>query len=214
MNKRRTNLKHHGLFPSEDGIEESRVFTKQFFEENTIKHFNVDFNKISLISLLQFEKTKEFLTKAEKLLGEREFRDSIKYSAFAFARLLEEYKSNKKSLFSFSRNSSYSFSSSFTTDLELSRNLGEIMKGFDENILSIEKIVHLMALGINIRKFTKFNIITPEYFKDSGGEFQTIQESQKEMCDQNNAGYCINFVIESGISLQEFDFEIEEFKKN
>ena len=61
LNKRRVSLKHHGQMPNQDGIEESRVFTKEFFDQNTITQFDIQFSEISLLDLLRFENTKHYL---------------------------------------------------------------------------------------------------------------------------------------------------------
>lgn len=217
LNKRRVSLKHHGQLPNEDGIEESRVFTREFFEQNTPKHFGIEFSEISLVDLLQFERTKGYLKKSEYFLNKEQFKESIEQSAFAFCELLEEYKENKKGKyksdpFSFSERVSNPFGSYHSESTKMSRNLGEIIRGFNQNAIAIEKTVLLIALGINYRKFVKFNTLTPEYYHESNGSYRTIRESEAVIYNLQNAEFCLNFVVESGIDLQEVDFELAELR--
>jgi len=52
LNARRVNIKHTGLLPSKADIEISRVNTTDFFEQNTIIHFGIDWKDISLLTLI------------------------------------------------------------------------------------------------------------------------------------------------------------------
>lgn len=53
INARRVNIKHKGLLPSKIDIEISRVNTTDFFEQNVKLQFDIEFNDISLLTLIQ-----------------------------------------------------------------------------------------------------------------------------------------------------------------
>ncbi|HEV8515003.1 MAG TPA: hypothetical protein VGQ59_17100 [Cyclobacteriaceae bacterium] len=63
LNARRVNLKHKGLLPAKSEIEISRVNTTDFFEQNTITHFGIEFNNIAMVELVTYETLKDFLKK-------------------------------------------------------------------------------------------------------------------------------------------------------
>ncbi|MEP3387842.1 MAG: hypothetical protein ABJO02_06625 [Reichenbachiella sp.] len=216
LNKRRVSLKHHGQMPNQDGIEESRVFTKEFFDQNTFTQFDIQFSEISLLDLLKFENTKHYLKKAKSFLDTEHFQKSIEQSAFAFDELIEEYKISKvgkykKDPFSISVRVSNPINPySLTGDNKTSKEFGAITKGFNENVKALEKTIQLIALGINYRKFVKFNVLTPEFYRQSDGVYRTVRERDDIIANYENAEFCLNFVIESGIGLQEVDFEIAQ----
>ena len=92
----------------------------------------------------------------------------------------------------------------------MSKEFGAITKGFNENVKTLEKTIQLIALGINYRKFVKFNVLTPEFYRQSDGTHRTVRERDDIISNHENAEFCLNFVIESGIGLQEVDFEIAQ----
>ena len=77
LKERRKNIKHKGLFPSISDIEESRITITNFFRENTLNFFGIDFDSISLADLIEFPNIKEFVLKAERCLIENKIYESL-----------------------------------------------------------------------------------------------------------------------------------------
>jgi len=68
LNKIRVDLKHHGIIPSKLEIESCRYNTSTFLNENCIIIFDINFDDISLLDIIKFERPKEFLKQAKKFL--------------------------------------------------------------------------------------------------------------------------------------------------
>jgi hypothetical protein len=136
LNARRVNIKHKGLLPSKGDIEISRVNTSDFFEQNTITQFGVNFNEISLFSLIQYEKVRQLLEDAQKALDENRIENSIETVAIAFDELTYSYENSKSSYYGHSPfyfGKDLTFLSSFSIgigrdwDDKVGRKLGEFV---------------------------------------------------------------------------------------
>ena len=106
LNARRVNIKHKGLLPSKSDIEISRVNTTDFFEQNVITQLGVNFNDISLLTLISYGNVRTHLENAQAALEKNEIEKCIEKSAIAFDDLLYTYEESKSNFF---RNSPFFF---------------------------------------------------------------------------------------------------------
>ena len=81
----------------------------------------------------------------------------------------------------------------------------------------------LLCFKIDYRKYKKYQILTPKlYRKHRGAEkkFNNIvydkfipywfNEKEREFTNEQ-VEFCFNFIIESALKLQEFDFEVKDY---
>ena len=66
-----------------------------------------------------------------------------------------------------------------------------------------------MSFGIDYKKYVKFKLLTPVVLKTAAGN-QVTHTMGKKKWNKENCQYCIDFVLESALKLQEFDFDISE----
>jgi hypothetical protein len=66
LNKARVNFKHYGNLPARQDVAKFRSYAHQFLMEASRIHFNVDFDDISLVSLIRDEELRTYLLKAKK----------------------------------------------------------------------------------------------------------------------------------------------------
>lgn len=213
LNARRVNMKHKGILPSKTDIEISRVNTTDFFSQNVFEHFDIEFESISLIDLVSFEDVKQFLRKSQESLDKDLIEQSIENSALAFDVLLSAYEENKRgnhrnSPFFFGKD--MSFNSSFFMRIE-DRKMSEFVDKVRDSLEAMQKAIKIMSLGIDYKKFVKFNLLTPSIIRTMGGK-HIAQVFGDKKWTKENCQYCIDFVIDSSLKLQEFDFDIEEIE--
>lgn len=222
LNARRVNIKHKGLLPSKSDIELSRVNATDFFEQNTITQFGVNFNEISLFSLIQYDNIRQRLEVAQKALDERRIENCIEAVAIAFDELTYSYENSKSSYYvnsPFYFGKDLTFLSAFSMgigrdwDDKVGRKLGEFVDKVKDSLEVIEKAVKIMSFGIDYKKFVKFKLLTPIVTRtNSGRRVAEVWGSKK--WTKENCQYCIDFVLESSLKLQEFDFDINELIEN
>jgi hypothetical protein len=84
-----------------------------------------------------------------------------------------------------------------------------VLDYFDtERILrEIQQGLKLLIFKFDYRKYLKFKYLTPEEFPTDGNPIWYKED--KKTFTSEGAEFCIDFVIECAIQLQEFDFEID-----
>lgn len=222
LNARRVNIKHKGLLPSKADIEISRVNSIDFFEQNTLTQFGVDFNEISLFSLIQNEIVQKHLEDAQKALDENKIEYCIETVAIAFDDLISSYEDSKSSYYGnspFYFGKDLTFLSSFNMGIgrdwndKVGRKLGEFVDKVKDSLEGIQKAVKIMSFGIDYKKFVKFKLLTPIIYRTMGGK-QVGEIWGKKKWTKENCQYCIDFVLDCSLKLQEFDFDINELVDN
>lgn len=210
LNTRRVNLKHKGLVPAKIEIETSRVNTTDFFEQNTKSTFGIDFHEISLLSLIKFEETKKNLISAQESLNENQFNNCLRNVTIAFDVLLQEYKKNKvgiwdKNLFNFPKRISVSgiMARNESKDSRLDSVVKKVNKKFDH----LEKALEIISFGIDFRKYSKFRMLTQNFYQTTSGEYIFYGEEYEKNFNFDNSEFAIDFVLECSLKLQEFDYE-------
>ncbi len=211
LNKTRVSLKHRGLYPNPDDIDYFRFSTQTFFEENCPIVFGIEFADISLLNLIQDEEVRKELENAQNISNNDQYKESLEIIAIAFHILLENYEKDKKV---------YELSP-FRIGVDLDREM-DFSNGYNENrglynltktVKRIQDVLKIIILNLDYRKYLKFRLLTPDYvIYAKGVKFSTTWRSRRDQMDfkKEDVEYCIEFVIESALKLQEFDFEIDK----
>ena len=214
LNNARVSLKHYGNLPSKLAIEAFRASATNFFEENTSLVFRVEFSDISLIELVQCIDAKNNLKVAEELLKENKIEDALDKVALAFIQLIDDYESRKRRKFGrspFFFGESLTVLDSFFMHIDRREKISEFIDKVKESIESLQNAVKILSLGIDYRRYVKFRLLTPSILRTDGTyRIDRIQRGSKGFPMVEDVQFCIDFVIESSITLQEFDFSVEE----
>ena len=206
LNNARVGLKHHGTLPAKLAIDDFQINVANFFDENTQLVFSVNFFEISLIELVESEKVKNSLLEAEEELTKGEYENSLDKVALAFRQLIDDYEDRKRDEFG---RSPFFFGGSLT--FVGSGYIGDTMVKMipDEIIQSIEALqnaVNILSLGLDYRRYAKFRLLTPIVMRFIGGKYSIQRINVKKEVTEEEIRFCINFVIESAVLLQEFDY--------
>lgn len=212
LNTARTSLKHKGNYPNPDDIEYFRVSTQNFFEENCPIIFGIEFVDISLIDLIRDDEVKKALRDAENESKNKNYKKSLENIAIAFHILLENYEKNKKvyGISPFDIGNDLEFEMAFANNRHTDN---EILNKLSKTIQKIQKVLKLIILDLDYRKYLKFKLLTPYIVmieKDDKSSTMWFAGRDKRDFKKEDVEYCIKFVIESTFKLYEFDFEIDE----
>lgn len=213
LNSRRVNLKHKGLLPAKSEIEISRINTTDFFEQNTVTQFGVQFNEISLVNLVVYPEVKKFLKIAEECLSNNDSEQCIANVACAFNELITTYENNKSHFYGqspFFFGEDLSFHNSFFLKISDDTLAGFVDK-VKESIEAIRDAIKITSFGIDYEKFTKFKILTPSVLRTMDGTMH-LQFWRNKKINKTNCQFCIDFVIYAAMTLQEFDFDIDSLE--
>lgn len=217
LNSARVALKHNGTSPSKSAIAEFRTCVSEFFEENTPIVFSVRFSKISLISLIQYKETRRRLIQAQNLLREEKIDDALAKIAISFVRLIDDYEDKKKD--EFGRSPFFLgdvCSPVLTSDNDDMSDIESCLDDIADVIDSLQDAVKILSLGLDYRRYARFKFLTPKVVRRLSEKKEKIyltaksRRTKKRKPSVEDVRFCIDFVIESAIVLQEFDFEVEQ----
>jgi hypothetical protein len=220
LKDRRVNIKHKGLFPSKFDIEESRNTITLFFRENTTIQFGEDFDTISISDLITYQNIKDYINKAENFLSQGDIYNCLVNAKIGFKELLSTYESDKAQW----RDSIYSVGEKVGNDYRyLVSSNKEGLHWFEQvtkTSNAVRDILKISALGIDYRKYALFDFITPiviltcnidgdKYVAEDIEHFEMTKSIKPEDCR-----FCIDFVIDSALKLQEFQFSLKDYLKD
>ncbi len=224
LKDRRVAIKHRCQFPSKQDIEISRINTLDFFIENTFKIFNLNFSDISLADLISSSEVRDLIISAEKKLADKDIYGSLCDSRYAFTKLFSQYENSKSqfeywdSLLDIGKEIGDDYKKLVGSDIKMGARWFEQISLTTNELRSILKYT---ALGVDYRKFVYFDTVAPKVFfhcrKDGPGiearfEEQEYYEYRKHLRSEN-ADFCISFVIDCSLKLQEFDFDRSQIFK-
>lgn len=216
LKNRRVNLKHKGLFPSRRDIQESEFTSKTLFEELCNNVYGIDSDDISLINLIENERVANYLSESlEQYPVDQKI--SIGNISLAFEFLLRDYESSKTEEFRrspFFFGQSMTFESSFHMRLNSRDPIAKFVDKTKESIEAIQKAIKILAFGFDYKKYIKFRLLIPEAIWYVGSEIPDVRISEDVEIEQSDFQFCINYVIECALKLQEFDFEVLRDEEN
>jgi len=214
LNANRVGIKHKGQIPGKIEIESARVYSTDFFIENTPLIFGVEFSEISLFDLMTFANAREKLKNSQKELDENRIESCVPEVTMAFYHLIDEYKETKKNLYSkthfdFVEKIHYSSDAFKSENCRTDSKIKKAIEGINKNFENLEKALEIIALGIDFRKYTKFNILTPPAYALSNGSYHIVESLTKKNWTKENCQFLIDFVLDSALKLQDFDFNFD-----
>jgi hypothetical protein len=218
LNSKRVNSEHYGTLPSKLDIEISRANVTDFFVQNTSLFFNVQFDEISLVSLIKFNSVRDYLNRALSDLSHNQYKDSITNSQIAFKELMWCYEMENTLHFESILGKSWNFSSqsSFHMKMGLGSDFDSFIDNVSESIPLLEERLNIIGLGIDYLRYRKFKLLSPciEMWLDEKDDNRYSvfidEERDRRICSQKNARFCFDFVIESALKLQRFNVDINE----
>ena len=79
----------------------------------------------------------------------------------------------------------------------------------------MREVLKITALGIDFKRYSVFQFLTPEVYRDMSGNYNPTsfrKQSEKGLkIDGRNCQFCIDFVLDCSIKLQEFDFDVNQY---
>lgn len=222
LKERRRLLKHKGIHPAKNDIEESRVILTQFFKENTYKFFGIDFDTITLADLIDSSYIKEYVLNAELSLEKGNLFECLLKAKIGFEELLSTYESNKKQYYQ----SIFNIGEEIGTEYDKIIPRREINNArWFENVTkttnALRNVLKISAFGIDYRKYMLFKFLTPQVYKVSApnepkyrysnGSKEYFESTQR--VTTKDCRFCVDFVIDSALKLQEFDFDIQKYMR-
>jgi len=213
LNSTRVELKHNGTWPSSSSVEGFRASVSNFFQDNTELVFQISFDSISMVNLVAFVEAREYLKIATHHIENNAVDEALCNLIVAFEEMLKKYESNKKARWGrdpfFFGEEIYDNSTELMRDEREDEDLSKFVENVSKSIDAMQEAIKIISLGLDYRKYIKFKLLVPSHTRTRGGKdsfafYPGAPYSSIEECQ-----FCLDFLIESALTLQEFDFEIE-----
>lgn len=224
LSKARAALKHGGTHPSELDIESFRTSTISFFDDNTPLVFGINIDEVSLIEFVSPDSARTNLKEALNEIHNGNIPSALSKTALAFGKMIFDYEKRKTEMygtspFFFGPSLTFLDSHHINLDFESKRSsvfgsssadrLAEFIDKVKASIEAMQEAIKILALGLDYRKYTKFKRLTPYVAITMAGPVVSRKSYTRYKPSTEDAMFCIDFVVESSLSLAEFDYSLQ-----
>lgn len=196
MHRARNNVQHHGIIPSADDIERYKSLTLEVLSELILEIFQLDFNEVSLGTLIKDDVTRTLFNRADKAYFSENYEDALTYLTTTF-----EYAKN--------REQGRIYGSLLLLTLFKQR------KKLNEVSMKLVEELEILKLRLDYKKYQKYREIfsfkLEPFFRLSSNEINEIENEIKKKIKEaiiawkskdkeelrKNVVFCSNFVIEN-----------------
>lgn len=176
LNTSRVNFKHYGNIPALEEAAKKRVYVESFLRDAMMQWFEVDFDKISLVDLVQDETIREILRLAEKSIVDGQNDEALKYLAQAKS-VLFGYMSKALPVFR-GRLSNYddilqnAFSSQSVNPFSWSRRVGHPFRDIEQYFDVLREVILINMFQIAIDDYQFLMQYLPQAYPSSSGDWK------------------------------------------
>ena len=197
LNRARIGFKHHGLTPSKVDAYKLVEYAKVFFQSVCPQIFSVDFDKLSLADLLEYEEVRGRLKQAESALQEENFQECFGCSA----EVVELSFQRMETLFPLEHiNLAWQLG-----ELRNSRGIrsvaDNIQRELHKQFEKLREIAFLSSLSIDIFAYRRFKELTPVIQTMVGGKM--ILEYMRPIEGYKEAEFCKSFAIDFALAVEQ-----------
>ena len=205
LNEARVNFKHHGTLPHQTDIDSYRASVRNFFEDSTPLIFSTEFEQISMINLVKGDAVRDHLKEAESLAKQKDWANAIINTALAFENLLSDYERSKSTYgrSPFFIGKPMTFNKGFFLGIQ-DRKFKKFADDVTESISNMQDAIKILMFGIDYRRYVAFRMLSPYIYRTIDGF--TVSTKEIDYAEEDYQ-FTRDFVIESALKIQEFDFE-------
>ena len=226
LNRHRNALKHAGALPSRAAVEDSLTSTKSFFEDNTEVVFGVAFDAIDMADVVPQDDIRKVLKSAASAEAAANRKEAMAYLAWAFAKLLSPYAQLPYSPYRFGgsirrrttatdgigpalESLAREVGSKQVGDLrDAAERVDDIISQLHGAVPAMQRGMRVMALGIDYRRYTRFEQLTPGGGRDEEQPVMIVDTDYSPTREEYD--YCFQFVINAALRVAEVDAKAVE----
>ena len=207
INSARVNFKHKAQIQNIDNIKTLSDYAFEFMNQVSDELLGLDFQKISMSSLIIDKKKKQFIEDAETYLNEKEYFNSIVNSVKAYSVVPTKGEDNEFNYDNILGGLFLTNSQKWLWNSDkLRQYLGDILaEDIKQSFAELYHFVSVSLSGIDLQKYKRFDSITPSVSMNAKGDFftnATHSTENNEINSYENAQFCLDFVLDVILKLQ------------
>ena len=215
LNDTRVALKHHGNPPSPNTIEQCRRDVDSFFEAAGPIAFGVGFDDIDLVAVVPYDKTAEYLRRAQVYANDGDLLMAMGGLHLGFDALVDHYSMASTwhrgvTVFGAWPTPPLAFGEelqprnyrSSLGSANRAQDLANHLIKMENSLAEVQYGMRLVALGIDFARYSAFSLTVPNY-KMSATDSRPIfwlSKTMRAALTMNNYNFGKSFVIESALS--------------
>lgn len=190
LNQLRNLVQHQAVEPETSTMEDWRVFTHRFLQRICEEYFGLDFSSLSSLEMIEDVDLRELLRLALSSIHVDKFGKSVALAKLAFVRASESF-------FSFLPEQNLWVDADPYT-----RELGKIFQHLEQRSHEAMILSGLLASGISLADYQKFQLNTPNISYDSTGRPRVYENQPRIAGDKETARWICDFVVNSIVHWQ------------
>lgn len=197
LNKARVNFKHLGMAPRDEDARKFRADLEGFFPSALKDFLDIDYERISLVSLIQHTRTRNWMEKAEQALSDGKYTDCVVNSAVGMQLCLRARKRGRT-------RSKLQKAADFRMDrstIDIASAMKEFAKAADEQFGEIHQHLDLIGHGVAYGDYQRFLTLVPRIFF-TGDSRPHLNHSRSSPYRPDEALFCFTFVQNTILKLQ------------
>jgi hypothetical protein len=201
LNRARVNLKHGGVLPAHNEIAGFRDAVISFLDENALSLLGVNFNDVSLTSMIRSDDVRGPLERAETALSVGNLRDVMEEAARTFTVSLRRFESRPRS-------SAYPWGRTYSlrsANAGLFSNFGaidDVKRSLDRVVDVFTEAITIVAYNLDFDSYLMFKTHAPVVHEIPGGDMIVEWTAHHERTEPEVVQRCLNFVIDTAIRLE------------
>jgi hypothetical protein len=200
LNDARNSFKHKGIPPDRTVVSGFEAIIQEFCAELCAKYLDLDFEKLSLGTLISNDTARGFVEESERLFESGAWGDAMNQLAFAFDELYFSARTDTKDVL-LQAPSSNSIPSGLNA---AERQIVSIAKDFAKNYEKLTDKVNMLILGIDQLALTFFKRSTPHVLRFANGRMELLWKQHRPTPDEEPTYLrCRDFVIEFSLKSDE-----------
>ncbi len=212
----RDTFKHHGLAPRSSDMKGFERTVNNFFVNATPLVFGIPIEQASLIGFVRSEAAREELKVAGQALESEDLHGGLTSCAKAFQHVIDDYEARVQKRFSKSTFVGGSFHvTAAQRRLARIRHVGN--PEYREPDYDLRAGLNALSLGLDHRSYIRFRLLTPDRVSSQVTGRRVDKwffPSKAPPPSEADVQFCIDFVVESALRVQEFSFVYQEEERD
>jgi hypothetical protein len=218
LNRYRNALKHAGALPGGDAVQEARITTTSFFEENTEAVFGVAFDAIDMADVVPQEDVRALLKSAATAEEGGDRKEAMALLAEAFGKLFLPYAGSPFTAYGFGQTvQDAPFSLGMEAALHtiashvrgnhmggvsrIGRKVDDSIAQLNRTVAAMQKGLRVLAIGIDYMRYTRFESLTPTVY--GAGVHRSVHADFDYAPNREEYDFCVQFAISAALRIAE-----------
>lgn len=198
LNKARVTFKHNGQLPRDEDVMRFAGYTEKFLSQSAKEFFEVEWQDVSLVSLIRDAPVREKMREAECFLEEEKYRKCIEQCAAA-ERLITDSLSQK--LIAPVDSGLSSSIGRRGADIDFERTLRERFLYVERYLGLIRTLTIASLFHMNLSQYIQVQSIMPRVDRYASGKME-FKHKRHEDYSSDEAALCVRYVVEMALKVQ------------